>query len=273
MKRKITIVLIAAIAVLGLARGSSWAGLAYGSGLTSTLHDFTLLNGTATGDNTTTVGQCTFCHTPHGALSTNLLWNHALSSESYSWDVPQTTAGTNYPTFSDKTWTGPTAKCLSCHDGTVAIGSVNWFSGKAQVLNTSLVTAPYIPQGLNSSGVFTGVHPTAMPYPWNGKPSTYNGVTTGSNFIPSQWASPTTGNVRIWMEQTASTTTGLPSVIMGYNPAASVPAAAAGLQGAAGIECSSCHDPHNKLSVDNYFLVGAMTGYGSGYLCTMCHIK
>jgi len=273
MRRKITILLIAAIAVLGLGRGSAWA---LTLGLTGTLHDFTTYaTGTAAGDNTTNVGQCTFCHTPHAAITTNLLWNHASSAETYSWDVTETTSGTNYPSFSDTTWYGPTSKCLSCHDGTVAIGAVNWFGGKkpAAPLNTTLVTAPYIPQGLNSSGVFTGTHPVAMPYPWGGKPSTYNGSTTGTNFVPSQWQTPTQGNVRIWMQAGTSSITGYPSVVMGYNPAAAVPTVAAGLPGNAGIECSSCHDPHNKLSMDNYFLVGTMTGYTTSYLCNMCHIK
>ena len=53
--------------------------------------------GSATGKQGTTkvtIGQCTKCHTPHQAKSTNLLWNHTLQAITYKWDEPETTAGT-----------------------------------------------------------------------------------------------------------------------------------------------------------------------------------
>ena len=56
-----------------------------------------------------------------------------------------------------------------------------------------------------------------MPYPYNGMPSTYNGVTTGSNFIPGQWQSPPLGNVRLYMQ------TGTNQVTLGWNGAAFAP--------------------------------------------------
>ncbi len=276
MRRKITILIVAAIAVIGLARGHAWAlgSETPGNGITGTIHDFTA--GGHFGA-TVAVGQCTFCHTPHGAITTSLLWNHTLSGQTYSWDTTATMAGTPFPTFADMTWGGPTAKCLSCHDGTVAVQSVNWFdSGHGgtfagvgpHLLNTTPAYASL--QGLKNSGTaatLSGVHPVAMPYPYNGMPSTYNGVTTGSNFIPGQWMSPPAGNVRLYMQ------TGANQVTLGWNGAAFAPAAAAGLQGAAGIECSSCHDVHNKLTKDGYLLVGLGTGTGSTYLCNMCHMK
>jgi len=275
MRKKITILVVAAIAVLGLARGQAWAlgSETPGGGITGTIHDFT--SGGHFGA-TVAVGQCTFCHTPHGALSTVLLWNHTLSGQTYSWDTTATMAGTPFPTFADTAWQGPTAKCLSCHDGTVAVSSVNWFSsgyGGAyagvgpHILGAATAHAGL--QGLSNTGTATtlsGVHPVAMPYPYNGMPSTYNGVTTGSNFIPNQWQSPPLGNVRLYLQ--AGT-----NVSLGFNGAGYSPVAAAGLQGAAGIECSSCHDVHNKLTKDGYLLVGLGTGTGSTYLCNMCHIK
>jgi hypothetical protein len=63
------------------------------------------------------------------------------------------------------------------------------------------------------------------------------------------------------------------NVSLGFNGAGYAPVAAAGLQGAAGIECSSCHDVHNKLTKDGFLLVGLGTGTGSTYLCNMCHMK
>ncbi len=278
MRRKITIFALAAIAVVGLAKGHAWAlgSETPGSGLTGTIHDFTTI-GSHFGPATQAVGECTFCHTPHGAISTGLLWNHTLSGQTYNWDIPATTAGTPFPTFADTAWQGPTAKCLSCHDGTVATGSVNWFDSGHGGTNAgvgphvlSSPTAHASLQGLVNSGTaatLSGVHPVAMPYPYGGLPSTYNGVTTGSNFIPSQWQSPPLGNVRLYMQN------GVNTVTLGWNGAAASPSPASGLVGNAGIECSSCHDVHNKLTIDGYLLVGMGTGTGSTYLCNMCHNK
>ena len=277
MKQRITVLAIAVIAVIGLARGHAWAigSETPGGGLTGTIHDF--VTGHFASSNTTAVGQCTFCHTSHGALSTNLLWNHTLSGQTYQWDVPATTAGTLFPVFADNQWNGPTAKCLSCHDGTVAVGAVNWFdsgfgrpgSHGPQILNprTAGLQGLSTGHGAGNIAILSGVHPVAMPYPYGGVGSTYNGTTTGANFIANQWQTPPLGNIRLYMQN------GVNSVILGWNGAAASPAAASGLQGNAGIECSSCHDPHNKITVDGYFLVGMGTGSGSTYLCNMCHMK
>src|ERR1700722_4030041 len=63
---------------------------------------------------------CTFCHAPHSGLGGNTpLWNQKLSQKSY---VPYSSTtdpnlGNTQPTL------GVTSSlCLSCHDGTVAVG-------------------------------------------------------------------------------------------------------------------------------------------------------
>ncbi len=93
-------------------------------------------------------------------------------------------------------------------------------------------------------------HPVAMPYPWNNAPSTYNGVTTGSGIVLSAWvADPTTNGIRLYHDDGSGN--------IGVGPVA----------GLTGIECSSCHDPHNGASVeDEPFLRG--TGAG---ICQKCH--
>jgi hypothetical protein len=63
---------------------------------------------------------CVFCHTPHGAnLSEGPLWNR---------EIPASTSYTTYSSSStDSTIQDPTGVsklCLSCHDGSLAIGSV-----------------------------------------------------------------------------------------------------------------------------------------------------
>ncbi|MFQ5776736.1 MAG: cytochrome c3 family protein [Terriglobia bacterium] len=61
---------------------------------------------------------CLFCHTPHTSLvDVTPLWNHELSTQTYNTYVSSTLdAGAATPSA------GVSRLCLSCHDGTVALG-------------------------------------------------------------------------------------------------------------------------------------------------------
>ncbi|MHC4154389.1 MAG: cytochrome c3 family protein [Planctomycetota bacterium] len=60
---------------------------------------------------------CDFCHTPHGALPNTPGWNHRLSTVVYKiYQSSSLDAKVGQPT-------GASKLCLSCHDGTVALGS------------------------------------------------------------------------------------------------------------------------------------------------------
>ena len=134
------------------------AAQAPGTGLRGTRHDFS-------GFGSPGSGLCTYCHTPHRAASTSLLWNHRLSPNVFQWDVPSTTAGTPFPTFRGDTYQGPTTKCLSCHDGSVAIGDVNWWSGDRGSFPQGRLS-PRDPATIGLGGSLAGNHPVAMPYPF-----------------------------------------------------------------------------------------------------------
>ncbi len=87
---------------------------------------------------------CTFCHAPHSGLGgVTPLWNQQLSTQTYT---PYTST-----TYSQKGNTQPTlgvtsSLCLSCHDGTVAVGQtaaygkvpVNGTMNNMDVLGTNL---------------------------------------------------------------------------------------------------------------------------------------
>lgn len=62
---------------------------------------------------------CIFCHTPHNASQTQgLLWNRADSTATYiPYQSPTLGASVGQPTHASKL-------CLSCHDGTVALGAL-----------------------------------------------------------------------------------------------------------------------------------------------------
>lgn len=226
-----------------------------GDGIAGTAHDFT-------DDANESVGLCTFCHTPHRAAQTKLLWNHELSAQSYSWsDTTVTTGGTELPSF-DAGWQGVSKNCLSCHDGTVAIGDVAWYRARdSRQLLLDQHDDPDDPRLITfanpGTGDLAGNHPVGHPFPFQGQASTYNGVTSGAAAVTSGWqADPQSLGIRLFNDDGAGNVS-------------------AGAQvGRSGIECSSCHDPHNGTQVlDVYFLRGTLTGSDTNYICLKCHVK
>lgn len=98
--------------VLTLSVGTAWGGIA------TTKHN---LSAAGPGVYRATSEQqiCVFCHTPHNSNPAAPLWNHAQSGETYTPYSSQTlVAIPGQPT-------GASRLCLSCHDGTVALGSVH----------------------------------------------------------------------------------------------------------------------------------------------------
>jgi predicted CXXCH cytochrome family protein len=86
---------------------------------------------------TTVTEICVFCHTPHNANPAVPLWNQASSAATYQPYTSTTMAATvGAPTGSSKL-------CLSCHDGTVAIGN-------------TINNGRFAMQGLNAQGQLTG---------------------------------------------------------------------------------------------------------------------
>jgi len=98
---------------------------------------------------------CTFCHAPHSGIGGNTpLWNQTLSKATYT---PYTST-----TYNDKGSTQPTlgttsSLCLSCHDGTVAVG-------QSAAYGTLPVTG-----SMNSADSFgsslSGTHPFSLVLP------------------------------------------------------------------------------------------------------------
>jgi len=213
-----------------------------GDGLAGTAHDFS-------GQGLPATGLCSFCHAPHKAQTQELLWNHVLSNKTYSWDPVETGIGTPYPPIKGDTYTGTTAKCLSCHDGSIAIGElVSWNGGPAQVNPTRVSGSAVMatPEGQITTG-----HPVAMPYPFNGSGSFYNGVENGPRLQLATWvADPTALGIALYHDDGGVIRSGPQT-------------------GRSGIECSSCHDPHNGAAVqDGAFLRGTRGG-----ICDKCHVK
>lgn len=240
--------------MLAFVLASPWVWAAPGDGIPGTLHDF---SGEAAigGENP---GTCTYCHTPHRAQSQALLWNQEAGAQpaSYSWvGSTATTGGTGYATITTATNTGPSVKCLSCHDGSAGVGDIGWFNAQNPAVTLS-VGATYVVNQVAPADM-TGNHPVSMPFPFGAVANTYNSQTNGTSAVASDWiADPEALGIRLFND-TAGDGTGI-----GAGSAAVT----------TGIECSSCHDPHNGAGATGpFFLRGDLGGNAATYICAKCH--
>lgn len=101
--------LIGAAILLLVPSGAAMAAVA------STAHDLSA--------NDTDSRTCVFCHYPHNAAPAVPLWNHTLSTNTFTaYDSPTMNATDN------NDWTGTAGNisglCMSCHDDTVGLGSL-----------------------------------------------------------------------------------------------------------------------------------------------------
>ena len=101
--------LLVVLAIVALASSGAWAAVA------TTLHDLSA--------DDTEGRTCIFCHTPHNATPAIPLWNHTLSTNTFTaYDSPTMEAVDN------GNWGGGDGNisglCMSCHDGSVALGSI-----------------------------------------------------------------------------------------------------------------------------------------------------
>ncbi len=114
MKRGFRLLLCAAIAC--------WSGSAPAQheSVVSTVHNLSTSGpGEIRSLNETEI--CKFCHIPHNAVVAAPLWGHALSKANYQVPSIRTGQGIRQPVQQPD---GSSRLCLSCHDGTVALGEI-----------------------------------------------------------------------------------------------------------------------------------------------------
>lgn len=180
---------------------------------------------------------CVFCHTPHGATSSPgaPLWNKTLSGETY--DVYTSTSLDAETIMGTLDQPGGSSKlCLSCHDGTLALGTVNVLGGVQNVAigldGTDLGKMPAGPQGKLSG--FTRNLDTDLT---NDHPISLNFTTALATADTELYDPVATAHIGVRAP--------------GFKP--EVPLEATGGGGEAQIQCATCHDPH-KPDANSKFL-------------------
>ncbi|MBI4522577.1 MAG: hypothetical protein HY695_02055 [Deltaproteobacteria bacterium] len=174
---------------------------------------------------------CVFCHTPHNANPVSPpLWNREFSSANYvPYDSPSLQAAVGQPN-------GYSKLCLSCHDGTIAIGAVRNIRGQSATVQMS-GTGPggVMPSGTTLLGTnLLNDHPVSMIFDQTVKAA------------DGELADPTTLNGRI-------------RLYPGTNPSVHD-----------SVQCTTCHDPHSIEFAK--FLRKNPKGQADN-LCLTCHQK
>jgi predicted CXXCH cytochrome family protein len=97
---------------------------------------------------------CIFCHAPHHTSGTRPLWNREMSLASYRiYESSTMDAKPGQPT-------GASKLCLSCHDGTIALGSV-----LSRTDRIRMGTGDFMPAGLTNLGTdLSDDHPISFHY-------------------------------------------------------------------------------------------------------------
>lgn len=127
---------------------------AAGESIVDTVHNLSA-GGPGTVKATGETQVCIFCHTPHHATPVQPLWNRNLPVNAYkTYSSNSLKAKPGQPTGSSKL-------CLSCHDGTIALGAVNSRAMPIPMAN-GITTIP--PGSTNLGTDLSDDHPISFKY-------------------------------------------------------------------------------------------------------------
>ncbi len=197
---------------------------------------------------TNTTQTCVFCHTPHNAIGSVSpevagqpiaaqlipLWNHTTTATAFTMYNTTNNPASDLQGTVDASVTGASLACLSCHDGSLAVGAIaNLPDDVASITYTA-------GGGLSATGFITGANKLGADLT-NDHPIS---ITYQDNLDLGLKAPATFTSVKLF------------------------PTNATGSK----VQCASCHDVHNwgTAGTTQPFLRGTMVGSA---LCVQCHSK
>lgn len=192
---------------------------------------------------------CVFCHTPHRSTRTPL-WNHNLSSASYVLISSPT-----MKTVPENPPDGDSRLCLSCHDGTVAIGSVVNLGGVATTISMQ-GGGSLTPGGMLSSTAsgyigtdLSGHHPVSIEV--DNSLINDKGIQCDNSEVSFRLCYP---HLPVKLRPTANLYGGGPHTNLG-------------------VQCTSCHDAHDDPIPGTTKFLREGTPSDTTDLCIKCHIS
>ena len=137
----------------------NFAFIARADSVVNSVHNLSA-NGPGTIKASSEKNACIFCHTVHQASGVTPLWNHSMSSVSNY--VVYSSARLDSLHLTIPQPNGASRLCLSCHDGTVALGSVSSRAAAIQMQN-GVINMPATDAN-NLGTVLSGDHPVSFFY-------------------------------------------------------------------------------------------------------------
>ncbi len=174
---------------------------------------------------------CVFCHVPHhqGTVGTaSPLWNHTATTTNLTWNPTTTLRGTTLPTDITSAALQGAAACLSCHDGTIALGSV-LEGGPFTVSGTGTTGGKLSSAAKIDTSKMSTNHPVGV-----AKPA--NGVVGFSDF---KQTNPNTG---VWYRLSSTGSTEYVQCQSCHNPHLTTNSPFLRISNASSAICKSCHD-------------------------------
>ncbi len=235
---------------------------------------------------------CIFCHTPHTAITNTVLvngplWNHRLSDAQYTVLPKGTISNAGYGTLLSDPPSHPdgtSRMCLSCHDGTLAVGDIVSVSASEQSTGPIKMNAD---DCIDSTGRIKATCPSyigtdltnkhVVSIPMNSRliaDSLANCAVGGQTTMvryPFDLSMVNSQASHVYLRPTNFLYDGSPGVMVNdVDGPGAFPGYAPGYY--YGVQCSTCHDPHlwtdtTDPQVEGYkFLV-----IGFDQLCDACH--
>lgn len=230
------------------------------AGISNTKHNLSSTGPGSVHFSDTGVDMCRFCHMPHNAdTSRGTLWARAAPTGTAFTSPTATSDGT--PLLATNGALGVASqKCLSCHDGTVALnttvnkfGAINIVASSIAGGNTSNVGGNIFLRGTMQYADLNGQHPVGIPF----------AHTAGSAAVNAQYGSPSLSGCLDGATMCVTGASGGGAYLKLFGTAVTD----------ARLECGSCHEPHKEnVGNLNAFFLRVPSNVANGR-CGGCHIK
>ena len=214
------------------------SGHDFSDGVTHTT-DSTYLADATEGVWNPTADKCNVCHEAHTPGFANPLWhrNMSVSATFTVYGDPSLPSGSLDATVGQPD--GETVMCLTCHDGVAGLDQYGWANAFGPGTGVATGYVPPHPFG----GNLAADHPVSFVY------DAGLATTDGFLFDPTTQAVPTQTAFNGFVQNGT-----IQNVLLGANDK---------------LQCSSCHDVHNKWANDHLLNVP----YTSSEICETCHDK